>query len=108
MTRPLTHVRARIVVTMMRAKAPFTSQRDIAVAAGLVDEPVERNSAKLRLAQRAVVRLIKEGLIRQSSTPEKINNSYTLTAPGRTVAALHAAAVSLPRRAEQPAAQAPR
>lgn len=96
------------MLAMLKGERRFTSMRDIAVSAGLATEPVQRNSAKLRLAQRAVGRLIRRGLIKQHITSAKVDNTYTLSPAGRTFAATEFPAAASPKRpANQPRAQAP-
>ena len=66
MTPPITRAREKIMLAMLKAKHPFSSQRSVAIAAGLVDADTLRNSARMRVGQRAIVRLVKAGLVRQS------------------------------------------
>ena len=87
MTRPLSHVRQKIIAALVRHGRPFASRRDLAVAAGLIDETTARGSGKMRTAQHAVAATVKAGLITASIGPDKINNAYRLSPAGRTVAA---------------------
>ena len=107
MTRPLTHVTEKILHAMLKERR-FSSMRDIAVSAGLIHEPINRNSASLRLAQRAVGRLVKRGLIRQHIDSHKVDNRYELSAAGRTFAATEFSAAASPKRRDDQHAQAPR
>jgi hypothetical protein len=109
MTAPITHARERIITAMLRAGRVFTSQRQIAIAAGLIDETTPRSSARMRVGQRAVCRLVQAGLIRQNIDSHKTDNAYTLTPAAKAyAAAMYPETVRPQRRADQPRPEAPR
>ena len=77
----------------------FSSQRAIAIAAGLVDETTPRNDARMRVAQRAIVRLVRAGLIHQRINSSKTENVYRLTQAGRTFATTNYPQAASPKHA---------
>ena len=105
MTRPLSYVRERIILALMR-EGRFPTQRDLCVAAGLIKEPLSRNESSLRIAQRTVQRLIKAGIIKATTSPQKVDNVYVLTPAGKTIAAtLYADAITRERQRHTESAQ---
>jgi hypothetical protein len=98
--------RERIIAAISKVAKPFSSMRQIGVASGLIVADTDNNSAPLRVAQRAITKLIRDGLIEQHITSSKIDNRYELSPSGKAFAATNYSKVS-PKRADQHA-QAPR